>query len=254
MAIAFTCSIDDGHPSDMKMAELLNKHGLNGTFFVPLKNREGFDVMSRAQIREIGRQFEIGSHTYDHCYLNHVDLAEARYQIIEGKRQLEDLLGAGISGFCYPGGKRRQKDVEIIKAAGFRYARTVMNLCFDAGANPFEMPTTIQFYPHDRGVYLRNFAESGNWLKRQDGLRLAVQHEYWIDRLYALFDHACKRGNSFHLWGHSREIDELAAWRELDRFLAYAASKVAARDRLNNRQFAARYFPDDSERLSERYY
>ncbi|HEV7816478.1 MAG TPA: hypothetical protein VGP06_15440, partial [Janthinobacterium sp.] len=69
MNAIFTCSIDDGSPSDMKMAELLYKYSLNGTFFIPMANREGKPVMSAGQIRDIGKQFEIGSHTLDHCYL-----------------------------------------------------------------------------------------------------------------------------------------------------------------------------------------
>lgn len=250
MGVAFTCSVDDGYPSDMKMAELLHKHGLNATFFVPVKNREGFEVVSPAQIREIARYFEIGSHTFEHCYLNHLDPVQARYQITEGKRQLEDLLGAAIAGFCYPGGKRRQRDIENVKEAGFSYARTVMNLRFDVGDKPFEMPTTVQFYPHDSTVYLRNFALSGCWLKRHEGLRLAVQYQYWIDRLYALFDYACERGSAFHLWGHSKEVDDLNAWRELDRFLAYVASKVALPDRLNNEQLATRQFLIGGQKLA----
>src|SRR3989442_15889037 len=82
----FTCSIDDGHPSDLKIAELLSKNCLNGTFFIPIKNREGLPVLSKSQIRDIGRQFEIGSHTYDHCYLRNVGVEEAFYQITEGKK------------------------------------------------------------------------------------------------------------------------------------------------------------------------
>jgi peptidoglycan/xylan/chitin deacetylase (PgdA/CDA1 family) len=250
MGVAFTCSIDDGYPSDMKLAELLDKHDLNGTFFVPVRNREGFDVMSHAQIREVARRFEVGSHTYDHCYLDNVDFAEAHYQITEGKRELEHVLGAEIRGFCYPGGKHRQRDIEIVRDAGFRYARTVMNLCFDAGDKPFEMPTTMQFYPHGRAVYLRNFAESGHWFKRQQGLRLAFQHHDWIERLYALFEHACEHGSAFHLWAHSKEVDELDAWLQLDQFLAHVASRIAIGDRLNNEQLAARCYPAGTRQVT----
>lgn len=242
MNATFTCSIDDGHPSDLRMAELLDKHRLNGTFFVPIKNREGPPVMSASQIRDIGRQFEVGSHTYDHCFLKSVDITEAHYQINEGKNRLEDILGRKVAGFCYPGGKYRPGDTDMVKAAGFRYARTTMNLCFDAGGNPFEMPTTMQFYPHDRNVYIRNFVRSGNWLERQSGLRLAVRHRNWIDRLHAMFEHVRKRGGSFHLWGHSQDIDQLDAWPEMDRFLAHVASRVTPQNRLSNEELAARYF------------
>ena len=242
MDTVFTCSIDDGHPSDMKMANLLDKHGLQGTFYIPIRNREGFEVMGPAQISNLASRFEIGSHTYDHCFLKYIDLTDSHYQVTEGKKQLEDMLGEPVKGFCYPGGKYRPQDTEIVKAAGFRYARTTMNLRFDTGKQPFEMPTTCQFYPHERNVYLRNFARAGQWGKRHRGLRVAVQHEDWIKRLYALFDHACTHGKVFHLWGHSRDIDQLDAWDELDAFLKYVASRTPAQNRLTNGELAERYF------------
>lgn len=238
MGAVFTCSIDDGHPSDMKTAELLHKHGLSGTFFIPIKNREGDDVLSSSDIRELGRLFEIGSHTHDHCYLKNVDIWQAYHQINDGKRQLEDLLGKAVNGFCYPGGRYRRRDVELVKACRFSYARTTMNLCFDAGSRPYELPTTLQFYPHGRAVYFRNFAGSGNWIKRLKGLHLVLQHDDWISRLYALFDHACKAEGTFHLWGHSKQIDELGAWHEIDAFLGYVAERIALADRLSNEQVA----------------
>jgi peptidoglycan/xylan/chitin deacetylase (PgdA/CDA1 family) len=242
MSIVFTYSTDDGHPSDMKIAELLVKNNLNGTFFVPIRNQEGRDVLSLRAMREIGGRFEIASHTHDHYYLKRLTTVEAHYQIIEGKKQLEELLGKEVVGFCYPGGKYRPRHLDIVKAAGFRYARTTMNLCFDSGPNPYEMRTTFQFYPHDRIIYLRNYVKDGKWLMRHEGLRLALKSNHWIDRLYYLFEWSCRHGTVFHLWGHSWEIDELGAWQELDQFLAYVASRVAREDRLDNRQLAHRCY------------
>ncbi len=242
MGALFTCSIDDGHPSDMRMAELLSKHGLKGTFFIPLKNREGRPVMSASQIRDIGREFEVGSHTYDHCYLKSAGEAEAAYQVVEGKNRLEDVLGQKVEGFCYPGGKYLQKHVALVQAAGFSYARTTRNFCFDCGSEPFEIPTTIQFYPHSRNVYIRNFLSGGEWPARLGGLKLALLQDNWMDRLYALFDHAHRHQSAFHLWSHSNDIDTLSAWKEMDRFLGYVADRVAIPNRLENRQIAKRYF------------
>lgn len=242
MGAVFTCSTDDGHPSDMKMAELLAKNGLNGTFFIPIKNREGLPVMTDAQIREVGRRFEIGSHTYDHCYLKNVDLMEANRQITEGKKQLEELLGKSVSGFCYPGGKYREVHAAMVRSAGFEYARTTMNLCFDAGQSRFEIPTTIQFYPHPKSVYVRNFVKAGDWNKRSRGLRLALQHDHWIERLYALFDYSCRQEAVFHMWAHSDDIDKLKAWNEVDRFFGYVAKKVAVQNRLDNQHLVNKEF------------
>jgi peptidoglycan/xylan/chitin deacetylase (PgdA/CDA1 family) len=242
MGPVFTCSIDDGHPSDMRAAELLDKYGLGATFYIPVRNREDMNLMTPAQIRLIGKRFEIGSHTYDHCYLNYVDVREAYFQIAESKRLLEDLTEREVSGFCYPGGKYTRRDVKLVQACGFRYARTTMNLCLDSGRDPFEMPTTIQFFPHGRAVYLRNFAAAGGWIRRSIGLGVALRHAHWIDRMYALLDHACNQHGVFHLWWHSKQVDELNAWRELESFLSHAASRVAPENRVNNAQLAARRF------------
>lgn len=244
MGPTFTCSIDDGHPLDMKTAELLGKHGLTGTFFIPIKNREGFKVLSNAEIRELGAKFEVGSHTYDHCYLRNVDIWQAYRQIAEGKKQLEDLLGKEVPGFCYPGGKYQRRDVALVKAYGFKYARTIVNLCFDAGSRPYEMPTTVQFFAHDKLVYLRNYLAGGRWLHRYNGLRLALQHEDWVHRLYALFDYAQRSNRVFHLWGHSKQFEELNAWNELDGFLAYVARHTALANRVTNAELAARMFAE----------
>jgi peptidoglycan/xylan/chitin deacetylase (PgdA/CDA1 family) len=249
--ILFTCSIDDGHPLDGKTAELLDKHGLKGTFFVPIKNREGVQVMSRERLRELSRRFEIGSHTYDHCYLRDLDIRRTYYQIAQGKQQLEDMLGLEVAGFCYPGGKYRQKDIELVRACGFRYARTTVNLFLDAGRSRFEMPTTLQFYPHKREVYLRNFIRSGHWIKRAGPLWLALQREGWIARLHALFDHACEQGGVFHLWGHSKQIEELQAWPHLDAFFAHVAQRVPGYGRLTNAELASRLYDTGSLRTCE---
>ncbi|WP_220807212.1 polysaccharide deacetylase family protein [Noviherbaspirillum aridicola] len=240
METVFTCSIDDGHPSDMKTAELLHKHGLRGTFFVPIRNCEGDQVLADAGIRELGRHFEIGSHTMDHRYLKKVDIWHAYHQISDGKARLEDILGVRVNGFCYPGGRYTNRDVELVRACGFTYARTTMNLRFDAGRLPYEMPTTLQLYPHDRAVYLRNFAGSGEWVQRLEGLRLALSREDWIQRLYTMFDHACHHGGIFHLWGHSKQFDELNAWEEIDSFFAHVAARIPFQNRLTNEQLAVR--------------
>jgi len=253
MGPMFTCSIDDGHPSDLKTAELLSKHGLSGTFFVPIRNCEGDAVLPDEEIRELGRRFEIGSHTMDHRYLKKVDIWHAYHQIMDGKKYLEDVLGRPVNGFCYPGGRYKRRDVELVHACRFTYARTTMNLCFGAGNRPFEMPTTLQFYPHDRSVYIRNFAGSGNWLDRAAGLQLALQHGDWIKRLYAMFDYAVRTRGVFHLWGHSKQFDELNAWKQLDEFFAHVARHVTAQDRLSNEELAIRslWVPDARTPVAE---
>lgn len=242
MSVVFSCSIDDGNPLDVRVADLLSKHNLRATFYIPVKNREGWSVLCKQGVRALAEEFEIGSHTLEHWYLNALPVQEARRQIFEGKAQLEDMIGRPVHGFCYPGGKYGREHTALVASAGFTYARTTVNLCFDAGMLPLEMPTTYQFFPHTRDVYLRNFIRGGNWSRRQEGLRVALRYPDWLDRLYALFDHSYERNGMFHLWGHSRDIDRFSAWNDFDRFLAYVAAHVPRRNRLTNRDLAGRTF------------
>lgn len=242
MGAVFTFSSDDGHPLDVKVAELLGKHCLSGTFYVPIRNSEGRPTMSKSTLRDVARHFEIGSHTVDHRYLSSLGDGEAQRQIAEGKAQLEDLLGQAVAGFCYPGGKYGRVHLALVQRAGFVYARTTTNLCFHPGRSQFELPTTIQFYPHSKAVYWRNFVSAGNWGARHTGLRLAVRTTGWIQRMYALFDHACHHGGTFHMWAHSYEIEQLGGWNELDRFFMHVSEQLPLANRLTNHQVVLRHF------------
>ena len=64
-----TISVDDGHPADLRTAELLSKYGLKATFYVPAENPERA-VLGAEGFREIAREFELGGHTMRHVVLN----------------------------------------------------------------------------------------------------------------------------------------------------------------------------------------
>lgn len=236
----FTTSWDDGHPLDLRLGELLAKHGFRATFYVPLSNSEGQPVMSSQQIRSLGAAFEIGSHTLDHCYLNTVDYDEARRQITEGKSRLEDILGEPVRGFCYPGGAFDRAHRRITVDTGFAYARTTVNFMKTAPDDPFRMPTTIQFYPHSRMVYIRNFLSKGNWPGRSRLFSVALQSSEIMIRLCAMVDHVCASGGVFHLWGHSWELDSFNGWQQLDELLGYLGERIPRQCRLTNDQVIRR--------------
>ena len=238
----FTCSIDDGHPSDARLGALLDRHGLQATFYVPITNRELRPVLSCSVLRQLDTRFEIGSHTLDHHYLNRLDHENCRRQILGGKTALEDLLGHAVPGFCYPGGRFGTAQQEAVRRAGFSYARSTMNLRFDAGHQRFAMPTTIQFYPHRADVYLRNLLRGGAWQARSSGLLLALRHQQWQQRINALFAHACRHGLLFHLWCHSWEIDQLDAWLALDRFFAVVRQQLEPHQCISNGALAKRAY------------
>lgn len=229
-----TVSVDDGHPLDLKVAALLARHGLRATFYLPVTNREGPPVMSAAQARALATRFEIGSHTLSHRFLAGLDANAAWREIDEGKRALEDALGQPVQGFCYPGGRYRRTHVQQVQAAGFRFARTTQNLCIDAGERAHELPTSAQFYPHPRAVWLRNFVSQRDWYRRTPGLLAVLRETNWLQRLFALLALAEARGGVFHLWLHAIDIERLQLWQPLDRFLVQLAASTPPRQRVAN--------------------
>lgn len=242
----FTTSWDDGHPLDARLAELLSKHGFGGTFYMPLSNREGLPVLHPTEMRRLGQRFEIGSHTIDHCYLTSVDTGESRRQIVDGKYQIEQVLGHSVAGFCYPGGQYTLEHRKMVVDAGFEYARTISNFHQTLLGDPFCVPTTIQCYPHKREVLVRNFVKRGEWIKRCGLFFVAVGEENFAMRLRRVLDHVCLHGEMFHLWGHSWELEGFDGWRQLDDFLRYAADRIPVDRRLSNREVLHHAFANGS--------
>ena len=231
-----TTSWDDGHPQDERMADLLSLHGFHGTFYMPLANREGLPVMPPEGMRRLGRDFEIGSHTIDHCPLTRSLSTEARRQIVGGKDQIEQVLGYGVSGFCYVNGQYTFAHRQMVVDAGFAYARTITSLHRTLPADPFAMPTTLPYYPHTRQACVRHFIRRGEWGRRTGLLRVSLGYRDFIARLRGVLDHVCLHGGVFHLWGHSWELDAFDGWRHLDDFLRYAADRIPPDDRLTNHE------------------
>lgn len=237
----FTTSWDDGHPLDLKVADLLEHRQMRGTFFVPITNREGLPVLAAAQSRSLATHFEVGSHTLDHCYLNSVGLPEAGQQIIDGKTQLEQIIGARVHGFCYPGGKKNNAIIDLVRAAGFAYARGLTNLDTVPG-DRFCMPTTAQFYPHPRRVFLQNYLTKGS-LRRYQLLPPLLAHGDLKGQLISSMEYVALNGGIFHLWGHSWEFDKFGGWELLKEVLAAASDLFAPESRLTNLELANLIYP-----------
>jgi len=211
-----TTSWDDGHPSDLRVAELLDKHRLKGTFYVPRSNCEGRAVMSCAEIVSLASRFEIGGHTQDHVSLTELAPRVASEQIQSNKRWLEDVLGQRVRGFAYVRGRHNRVVRDLVQKAGYDYARTVKNLMSEPGVDRMEVPTTMQFFNHAPGAYLRNYVSGGPSVARLAILGTALATAPLPARLLRAAETCASLGGHFHLWGHSWEVDEHDLWRELD--------------------------------------
>jgi peptidoglycan/xylan/chitin deacetylase (PgdA/CDA1 family) len=219
-------SWDDGDPQDLKIAEMLRAGGVPATFYVPIFGPHGKPTLLPEDLRRLVSQgFEIGAHTMTHAVLSNLHGQRLWVEVSECKQVLEQILGREVQMFCYPRGRYNQEVLETVRKVGYRGARTTRMLCQQPSFNAFEMPTTLQAYPHDSLTYYKNLG------KRRDlpGLYRYVfelrQMRSWVELGKKLFDQVLQEGGIWHLYGHSWEIEELGLWNELQEMVDYVRER-----------------------------
>ncbi len=207
--IFVTTSWDDGHKLDVRLAALLKKYGIKGTFYIAPKDYEAAseERLTETQIKTLSESFEIGAHTMTHAHLTKLSDSEAKKEIEDSKHHLESVTGKLVTAFCYPRGEYRKKHVEMVRGAGFVYARTVERNSMALNDPPLEARTTVNTYNH--------YSDLSN----------IVYNFQWDTLAKARFDEVLANGGVFHLWGHSWEIEEHNDWEKLEDVLAYIAHK-----------------------------
>jgi peptidoglycan-N-acetylglucosamine deacetylase len=214
-----TTSWDDGHPLDLRLAELLAEYGLAGTFYVSRTGQR--PVMSASQIRELSAKFEIGGHTLDHVMIDRLSDSEANAQLAGSREWIEQLTGKSCRAFCFPGGKFRNRQLPLVRQAGYQAARTVELL---STASPRRIdglcliPTTVQVFPHGPYAYATNALKRLSISAIRWPRKSALSRD-WPALAMDLFLRTVESGEVFHLWGHSWEIEEQGQWENLEMFL-----------------------------------
>lgn len=146
-------TFDDGFLSVYQYAmPILDDLGFHATnFFV--SSRMGLDnawdneraqrdkIMTFDDMREWAvHGHEVGGHTLDHLHLKDIPLKEARRQIVENKKKLEQELAAPLMSFAYPFGDENDAIREIVKDAGYQCAVTTIKSRAYGNEDIFELP------------------------------------------------------------------------------------------------------------------
>ena len=205
---------------------MLAARSLPATFYVPLSNDEGRDVINAADLRHLRSQgFEIGAHTVSHRALPGLSNQELFYEVLGSKSILEDQLGDGVRMFCYPRGRYDKRILKCVERCGFRGARTTRMLALGPEFNRFEVPTSLQAYPHPPVNYFKNLGRH----RDLGGLNRFVTDymgcDTWLDLGKRLFERVMEHGGIWHLYGHSWEVEEFGLWRQLEELLDYVSHR-----------------------------
>ena len=208
---ALTLSYDDGVEQDVRLMDILDRHGIRCTFnlnsgcFAP----EGTTYpagtihrrMSQAQVARVyaNPNHEVAAHCLTHASLTELSPAEIAHEVLADRENLEAMFGGIVRGLAYPFGTYSAEVAETLKATGVAYARTV------GSTNDFSIPT--------------------NWLT----LHPTCHHNApnlpeLCDRF--LNDSAPFGSHLFYLWGHSYEFESDNNWHVIEDF----CEKMGGRD------------------------
>jgi len=146
-------TFDDGYENNYKYAyPILKKYGAKGNIFVVYNTIENVNIwhnpqkepwikmLTKEMILEMHRSgvVEFGAHTMNHPRLETIPLEEAKWEIEESKRQLENLLNTPIIAFAYPYGNGA-------------YNPTIRKIVLDAGyVFDFSFKQGKTIWPWDR--------------------------------------------------------------------------------------------------------
>lgn len=231
----FTTSWDDGYALDLRVAALLTRYGLKGTFYVCPAPQYGLPLLDDAGLRALAEAHEVGAHTLTHPRLTRIALEEAAREIAGSRTEIERRTDKACAMFCYPKGDWSPDVAALVREAGFVGARTTEPWRF-AGADRFALPTSLQLshFPFRRAYRSwRHVVDPLGPLRvsRKPLRDLGVPHSAmgsWLSMATALFDRALAKDEPFfHLWGHSSEIERYGMWDDFDAFLAHVAASGA---------------------------
>ena len=212
---AVTLSYDDGVLADLRLAEILDKYGMKGTFninsgFFGQKNKT-----TPEQIQEfiLDKGHEVAVHGEHHIAPGIGAPNIVIQDVLNCRKDLEKMFGRIIRGMAYPdsgifrmhNGNTYETIRNCLKAMGIVYSRTL------GGDNKrFHLPE--DFYAWMPTAHHKN----------------PLLMEYVNDFL-ALDDENLKGANRyprlFYLWGHSYEFDNDDNWHVIEEFCEKISNK-----------------------------
>src|SRR6516165_9976087 len=108
---------DDGVSDDIRLCEILRQANARATFNLnpglhdadrgkPGRHKDVKDVyrLARGELVPTYEGFTIANHSVSHPWPTRIPLEQWRQEVVDGRKQLQDIFGQEISGFAYPFG------------------------------------------------------------------------------------------------------------------------------------------------------
>ncbi len=209
-AKALTLSYDDGVEQDIRLIDIMNHHGLKGTFNLNSGeyasegtlypkghiHRRMTKDQATALYTDCGN--EVAVHGLTHPFLEQLPENMVMWEVMKDRNNLETQFHTIIRGMAYPFGTYNDMVVGCLEKAGIVYARTVIsNHNFKLPQDWLRLETTCHHNDPELMPLSKKFVEQ------------APQREAWL----------------FYLWGHSYEFDKHDNWQVIEEFAAYVGDR-----------------------------
>ena len=204
--VAVTTSWDDGRVYDRWVVAALNNLGMKGTFNLnssfltrnghPLPDESG-GYLDACEVSELYAGHEVAIHSLTHPCLDRLDVTQIVAEVLDDRRNLEELAGYPVRGMAYPYGTYNSQVIAVLRTLGIVYSRTVEHGVTNfPPPEPLALPTTMHIL-HQQPTSLPERWE-------------AFYQNQWTHGL-------------FYIWGHSYEFAQDRS--ALQRLLAPLAGK-----------------------------
>lgn len=205
-----TLSYDDGVVHDIRLMEIMDRHGLKGTFninsglYMPedaqRKTFNGRMKLSECQALYRNSPHEVAIHSVNHPFLENLKKPQMLVEILEDRKNIEAQFGRLARGMAYPYGTYNDTVLEALAACGICYSRTVED------TEDFQFPT--------------------NWLTLHPTCHHGNPRLMELAKRFVETAPPAYAGNwMFYLWGHSYEFYNGNNWHIIEEFAAYTGGK-----------------------------
>ena len=197
---ALTFSYDDGVKADKRLLEILNHHGLKGTFNLNsmlFGCERWHDRMDEEQtyLTFYNQPHEIALHGARHIFLDKVPLPEAVNELVQNRVYLENKFGRIVRGLAYAYNGCNKRVLEVLPALGVAYARTT------SATYDFALP--------------ENFLQWNPTCHHTDPQLLPLAEKFLNQDPLGEFKH--REPLLMYIWGHSYEFDDDGNWDLIER-------------------------------------
>lgn len=203
-AKALILSFDDGTEHDRRLVDLLNKHGLKGTFHLNSGRLGGDGLVRPDELASLYAGHEVSAHTVNHFALTELPENEIIAEVVADRETLERLTGRPVRGMSYPFGAYNPFVLECLRDTSMEYARTVI----DSGG--FDIPEDfLAWHPT-----IHQFGSAGYEGNSPD--RDAHELEHFFRKIDDFL--ASTEPGLLYIWGHSWELgDDEQRWANMER-------------------------------------